>query len=215
MLAEYGHKHGQITAPPIPIDEIVEVYLLLTIEMKDLNNLYGVGDVHGALWVNRQSIDVDMSLDPETFPAKRGRYHFTLAHEAGHWRLHRQLYQKKANQLSLLPDKIERPEYICRSSDRAPIEIQANKFAAALLMPREMLKRSWHEWHGSMNPIYLDELQAKQQEILTPRYCVAVDSSRATTRSTTCCWNMPLARWRIHSRFRPKRCAFDLKQCNC
>lgn len=34
-------------------------------------------------------------------------------------------------------------------------------------MPREMLKRAWHEWHGSMNPIHLEDLQTRRQEILT------------------------------------------------
>ena len=24
LLAEYGHKHGMVTAPPVPVDEIVE-----------------------------------------------------------------------------------------------------------------------------------------------------------------------------------------------
>jgi Zn-dependent peptidase ImmA (M78 family) len=90
-----------------------------------------------------------------------GRYHFTLAHEAGHWRLHRQLFLRRANQPMLVAEGVERPEYICRSSDSEPIEYQANRFASCLLMPREMLKRSWHEWHGSMEPICLTDLRIR------------------------------------------------------
>lgn len=159
LLAEYGNKHGQVIAPPIPVDEMVELYMGLSLEFLDMQKLFGVGDVHGALWVNEKRVGIDQRLDPARSPAMLGRYHFTLAHEAGHWRLHRQLFQKKANQLSLLPENVERPEYICRSDSTEPIEYQANRFASCLLMPREMVKRAWHEWRGGMDPIYLPDLR--------------------------------------------------------
>ena len=167
LLAEFGNSHGVVTAPPIPVDDIVEVYLRLTVEFKDFQELFKVGEIHGALWVDEKLVGVDVGLDPEEQPAKRGRYHFTLAHEAGHWRLHRQYYQRRAGQRSLLPDGAERPGYVCRSTDRSPVEIQANRFAACLLMPRDMVKRAWHEWRGNMEPIYLSDLRANQQTILT------------------------------------------------
>ncbi|MFO1004215.1 MAG: ImmA/IrrE family metallo-endopeptidase [Planctomycetaceae bacterium] len=160
LLAEYGRKHAQILAPPVPIDEIVELYLELQLEFLDMRQLFGVDDVHGALWVNERRIGIDQRLDPAENPAKLGRYHFTLAHEAGHWRLHRQLFLKRANQPSLLPESTTRPEYICRSSDNEPIEYQANRFASCLMMPKEILKRSWHEWRDGMRPFYLTELRA-------------------------------------------------------
>lgn len=159
LLAEYGNRHGQVTAPPIPVDEIVEFYLELALELIDTRKEFGVDDVHGALWVNKRRVGIDIRLDPAKFPAMLGRYRFTLAHEAGHWRLHRQLFQKKANQPSLLPEHVERPEYICRSSSTEPIEYQANRFASCLLMPRDMLKRAWHEWRGDMEPVYLADLR--------------------------------------------------------
>jgi hypothetical protein len=160
LLAEYGTKHGQLTAPPIPVDEIVELYLELTLALIDTRKEFGVDDVHGALWVNKRLVGIDQRLDPERFPAMLGRYRFTLAHEAGHWRLHRQLFLKKANQLTLLPENVERPEYICRSGSTEPIEYQANRFASCLLMPREMVKRTWHEWRGNMQPMCLTDLRA-------------------------------------------------------
>jgi hypothetical protein len=158
LLAEYGQKYEQVIAPPIPIDEIVELYLELRLTFDKMQELFGVDDVHGALWVNDKRVGIDHRLEPTEHPAMLGRYRFTLAHEAGHWRLHRQLFQRKANQLNLLPEHVERPEYICRSSDTDPIEYQANRFASCLLMPREMLKRGWHEWRGNMDPICLDDV---------------------------------------------------------
>lgn len=167
LLAEYGSKHGLVTAPPIPVDEIVELYLGLRLEFNDMQKLFGVEDVHGALWVNERRVGIDQRLDPTENPAMLGRYHFTLAHEAGHWRLHRHLFQRNANQRSLLPEGAERPEYVCRSSDTEPVEYQANRFASCLLMPREMVQHAWYERRGSMDPVYLDDLRANQQQILT------------------------------------------------
>jgi hypothetical protein len=167
LLSEYGAKHGVVTAPPVPIDEIAEHYLELQLEFSDMQQLFGVDDVHGALWVNERRVGIDQRLDPATNRNMLGRYRFTLAHEAGHWRLHRHLFQRQANQLRLLPEGVERPEYICRSSDAAPIEYQANRFASCLLMPREMVVREWQSQRGSTAPIYLDDLRARRQEILT------------------------------------------------
>jgi hypothetical protein len=164
LLAEYGNKHGMVAGPPIPIDEIVELYLGLRLEFHDMQKLFGVADVHGALWVNEKRVGIDHRLDPTQNPPMLGRYHFTLAHEAGHWRLHRHLFQRRANQFSLFPDGADRPEYICRSSDHEPIEYQANRFASCLLMPREMVKRAWHEWRDGMEPIYLPDLRAENGE---------------------------------------------------
>jgi len=121
-----------------------------------------IDDVHGALWVNKKLVGIDQRLDPGSYPAMLGRYRFTLAHEAGHWRLHRQLFQKKANQLTLLPENAERPDYICRSGSTEPIEYQANRFASCLLMPRDMVKRGWHEWRGNMDPMYLADLRGER-----------------------------------------------------
>ena len=73
LLAEYGRKHAQILAPPVPIDEIVELYLALQLEFHDMRQLLGVDDVHGALWVNEQRIGIDQRLDPAENPAKLGR----------------------------------------------------------------------------------------------------------------------------------------------
>lgn len=167
MLAEYGREHGVVTAPPIPIDDIIEEHLKIAIELRDLRAEYPEGDVLGAIYFNKKLIVVDQSLVPEDFPSMRGRYRFTLAHELGHWRLHRHLYLRRKNQRSLVPDAENRPDHVLRSDQSDPKEVQANRFAACLLMPREMVKRAWHEWHGSMDPIYLDDLKARRQQILT------------------------------------------------
>lgn len=163
LLTEYG----QVSAPPVPIDDIVELHLKLTLEIMDLQQIFGVGDVHGAIWFRSQRVGVDQSLDPARNPAKRGRYHFTLAHEAGHWRLHRHLFLPRLDQPSLFPDQEQKPDYVCRSSEKKkPVEWQANQFAAYLLMPRPLVKQEWEKWHGSLEPIYLDQLGDRRRQLL-------------------------------------------------
>lgn len=166
MLAEYGNHHGQVAAPPVPIDDIVEGHLKLVIEIRDLRAEYPEGDVLGAIYFNEKKIVVDQSLVPEDFPAMLGRYRFTLAHELGHWRLHRHLYLRRANERSLFPDCPSGPNHVLRSRQYDPKEVQANRFASCLLMPKEMLKREWFAWRGSMDRVYLDDLRARQQQIL-------------------------------------------------
>src|SRR5271157_889442 len=72
LLAEYGTKHGQVTATPIPVDEIVELYFGLSLEFHDMHKLFGVSDVHGALWVNEKRVGIDHRLDPDRNPAMLG-----------------------------------------------------------------------------------------------------------------------------------------------
>lgn len=161
LLAEYGNQHGQVTAPPVPIDDIVEGHLKLAIEYRDLRADYPEGDVLGCIWFNDKKIAIDMSLVPEEYPAMLGRYRFTLAHELAHWRLHRHIYLHRANEKSLFPSGGERPDHVLRSRQSDPLEFQANRLASCLLMPREMVKRAWHEWRGGMDPIYLPDLRAE------------------------------------------------------
>ena len=199
LLAEYGNKHGQVTATPIPVDEIVELYFGLSLEFHDMQKLFDVSDVHGALWVNEKRVGIDQRLDPVRNPAMLGRYHFTLAHEAGHWRLHRHLFQRRANQLSLLPEGVDRPEYICRSSDTDPIEYQANRFASCLLMPREMMKRPGTNGVAAW----------------TRSTCPTFEPKAGITPRMRCFWKTRFGRWPSNSRCRPRQCGFAQKGWGC
>ncbi|RMD63490.1 MAG: hypothetical protein D6826_04805, partial [Alphaproteobacteria bacterium] len=87
LLDEWAEKGHEISVP-IPLDELVEIHLLLPFEIVDLRSQFGGHDVMGAIWFNDGTIRIDSSLDPHKFPHLRGRYNFTVAHEVGHWRLH-------------------------------------------------------------------------------------------------------------------------------
>lgn len=162
VLAECAETIGAVTAPPVPIDEIVEGHLKLVIEMLTMRELFPFADVHGALWMREQRIGVDTSLDPTLNPRKRGRYHFTLAHEAGHWRLHRKYYLEDVTQGRLFGDDLAKPAYVCRSSAKPPVEKQADMFAANLLMPRKMVCAAWESWRGSANTVSVAEIRSER-----------------------------------------------------
>lgn len=159
LLAESAETIGSITAPPVPIDDIVEVHLKLPVEYKNMRELFAFADVHGAIWMNDRIVGVDMSLDPHVHPRKRGRYHFTIAHEAGHWRLHRKYYLEDVAQGLLFGDDLKKPAYVCRSSDKRPVEWQADQFAANLLMPRRLVVAAWQAWRGNLEVVAVGDLR--------------------------------------------------------
>ena len=161
LLAEFTNDRGLVVQPPVPVEDIMEKHLKLCLGFDQLHELLGVPqvgpqpDIFGAIWVERGEILIDQSLDPDERPALEGRYRFTLAHEGGHWRLHRALLQADRRQGSLF-GQAPRPGVICRTSQaKEPIEWQADSFAASLLMPRSLVYGVWHERFGHTNPLIL------------------------------------------------------------
>ncbi len=158
LLSEWKAKGQEITAP-VPLDDLVELHLGLTYEVSDLRQDYDNPDILGAIWLKERIIGIDSSLDPQVHPSMLGRFNFTLAHEIGHWRLHRE-YLGGDPEVPELFEGRGRPTVICRDGDLAPEEWQANYFAACLLMPRPMLRAAWEVWRGSDEAVEIRELPA-------------------------------------------------------
>ncbi len=167
LIAEYAHSRQLTIKLPIPVDDIVEKHLKLGIEFDDMHRLFGVPrsgfgfdpDIVGAMFFDERRIVIDESLDPDVNPAKEGRYRYTLAHEAGHWRLHRGLIGKDPAQSSLL-DTPGPPSVICRKSDaKERVEFQADLYASCLLMPRRIVHFEWKERLGRSSPLLLRDLR--------------------------------------------------------
>src|SRR5262249_46309682 len=150
LLAQYAHAKGVEIRAPIPIEDIVEKHLKLRMEFNDLRCLFGLPggrkpDIFGAIWLDSAKIVIDESLDPEEHPLKEERYRFTLAHEGGHWRLHRPLVQET-----------QRSIVVCRSSQaNERVELQANRYASCLLMPRKLVMEAWRDEFGKDHPYLL------------------------------------------------------------
>jgi Zn-dependent peptidase ImmA (M78 family) len=160
LLAEFSQGRGVTIQPPIPVEDIVEKYLKLRVEFDDTHRLFDVPrhpeqepDILGALIFNERRIIIDESLDPDENLFKEGRYRFTLGHEGGgHWRLHRHLYLKQPAQFSLF-DEPALSAVVCRISQaRERIELQADYYAACLLMPKPLVFQAWQERFGNIEP---------------------------------------------------------------
>jgi len=118
---------------PTPIDLIVEIILELQINFADLNKDFE--GVLGALDIKSQTIWLDESLnhtETKNF-TDEARCNFTIAHECGHHILHQELYDSA--DMTLFHD-IENPK-------TKMIEIQANMFAAYILMPTNIILKKW------------------------------------------------------------------------
>src|SRR5262249_47677793 len=135
LIVEYEQARGVIVGPLIPIEDIVEKHLRLGIEFDDMHQICGVfrpsglaTNILGAMYFDERRIVIDQSLDPEENPSIEARYRFTLAHETGHWQLHRKIFARSSARTVLLQ---ESPlSFVCRSTDEAvPVEWQANFYA--------------------------------------------------------------------------------------
>jgi len=152
LLGAYARQFSTVIAPPVPVEEILESHLELDLRFEDLPALLDKPDALGATWVRRRKVGMDQSLDPTLYPARKGRYRFTVGHETGHWVLHRNLFLARAYQTSLFGDD-DQPSVVCRAGGGAdPLEWQANQFAAYLLMPTDLVFEAWDRERGSRDP---------------------------------------------------------------
>jgi Zn-dependent peptidase ImmA (M78 family) len=127
LLQRAGAKHL-----PIDVEDIATRHLGLNIVEEDLDD-----DVSGALYRadGRAVIAVNRTHHPN-------RQRFTVAHELGHYILH--------EGQPVFIDRFARLNLRDTTSSLAihPEEIQANRFAAELLMPRELLLSELRERLG-------------------------------------------------------------------
>ncbi|MBF0437137.1 MAG: ImmA/IrrE family metallo-endopeptidase [Magnetococcales bacterium] len=152
LLGGYRKKFGLEVDLPVPVEEILESFLGLNLEFDDLRKRLGVPDILGATWVRERRVVIDQSLDPTEDPRKEGRYRFTIAHELGHWELHRHIFEGVPGQGVLFDDSPE-PSIVCRSKSRKdPMEWQADAFAGCLLMPKGAMIEAWESLNGTPEP---------------------------------------------------------------
>jgi hypothetical protein len=171
LIGRYHDRFGPEGHLPVPVEEILESYLGLDLEFGDLKEQLGVPDVLGATWVNERRVVIDQSLDPTENPRQEGRYRFTIAHELGHWELHRHLFEEISGQGMLFHDD-PLPSIVCRTrSKKEPIEWQADAFAGYLLMPKEAVFDAWESLHGTREPY----LAVEEANALSARWGLSED----------------------------------------
>lgn len=174
VLVEFAKRFGRITKPPIEIEDLATTVLPLTFGFSDLQTQLG-DRVHGAIWFSRQHILIDDALNPDHFPNSLGRYRFTLAHELGHWQLHRFLFIEDDGHAVLFGNN-EVPDVICRKDHARPlVERQADEFAGCLLMPEWLLRPAWRQLTGSDEPICDSQLSELVPSMKRIRFLLNAD----------------------------------------
>ena len=120
LLRSFAAATGRLVEAPIPVEDILEKHLKVKLEIKDLAKFLGVPDVLGAVWFEDAIVRID-----ETLIDQEGRFCFTVAHELGHWVLHRP--QATKGGLALFGSEARSPTFVCRTAERkAPAEWQAD-----------------------------------------------------------------------------------------
>lgn len=159
LLMKFSKHIGVQVKPPIPVDNIIEKYLGVALEITDLKTKLGTDDVLGAAYFDEKIIRVDQRLEE-----KEGRLCFTMAHEVGHWQLHRPLYEMDKVSPSMFGAKEQPPAFLCRSSQKPPAETQADKFAAFLLMPSRFVQEAFVAVNGS-GPFLIAGMHARPKDL--------------------------------------------------
>ncbi len=137
VLHRHANEAGWARAMPVPIEAIVEQTYGLAIEWAEIQEPPG-SKILGALFPDAKTIQLN-ELHENMFENWVGPYEFTLAHELGHW-----LYDADPGQGSLLASE---PQGFCHwrstpglSKDLQRRESNANKLAAAILMPADLVR---------------------------------------------------------------------------
>lgn len=123
--AEQIIREAGVTQPPIPIKDIVQThgidvrFVMFETMRNEIAGFTQFAD-------NTIFVNADDGITRQTF---------TIAHEFGHWMLHRPLFEQDPARYHVL---LRRP--IGRTNPD-PLEREANAFAAAILMPESMLRR--------------------------------------------------------------------------
>ena len=109
---------------------------------------------------------IDESLDPDKYPELESRYRFTLAHEIGHWCLHKDYLTSQ--QGSDLFGYSKPPTVIRASQAQDRIERQADSFASCLLMPERWVRILWRELFLRSNPLVFSAWHASNSDWIKP-----------------------------------------------
>ncbi len=131
MLESFEASYGYDGGLPVPVEEIADsLARLLVREVEDLSGIAGAPAgrrLSGVLLCEPTNTIFVNAAEARRSP---GRRRFTVAHELGHWYLH------------ATHSPGERFERFCRGEDLKSTrskEGEANEFAAALLMPEQLL----------------------------------------------------------------------------
>lgn len=136
ILSDAEQKGMYTKGEPVDTMLLCEKSFNLFVSYEPLENTMQEG-ILGCLDFEQNAI----FLDENTADDSEGRLNFTIAHELGHFIYHKPLYEAVGKDFLLLHNELD-PIY---KKPRRDIETQANMFASAILMPKDVLIEKWNE----------------------------------------------------------------------
>jgi len=135
LAEQYARKFNPGSIAPFPYENVVAAYPDLEIVHADLED----DNVSGVMLYEKEKFTILINTTkPET------RQNFTVGHELAHYFLHKE--QLKADNGIVDNDSwLDGPNMLYRADDmeKTQLELEANNFAATLLMPEDLLRRAW------------------------------------------------------------------------
>jgi len=131
VIRAHSLETGWVPCLPLPIESIIEHTLDLFIDYDDISEQGR--RILAAISPSKRIITLNQAHITE-FEKCPGMQRFTLAHEVGHWKLHVDRAAVDHPALLDIPATL-----VCEEGDDGPCEQVANRFAAFLLMPKDLL----------------------------------------------------------------------------
>jgi Zn-dependent peptidase ImmA (M78 family) len=139
---------------PVPIEHIVEIQLRLSVV--PVKGLFRNEQIDAYL-----SHDLtELYIDEDHYMDQTPRSRFTLAHEMGHYEMHRDFISQEVTTIEEWKIKI-----LGEGQGRAYRETQANHFAGCLLLPRTELIAAYEQGKGKAKRIMGSSLPSDKELI--------------------------------------------------
>jgi Zn-dependent peptidase ImmA (M78 family) len=143
LLNSFARKTFKKLSAPIPVFDIIE-FLGYDIDFRK-DGIYQDTDILGGTLIEKKTVQINENISDH-----EGRMHFTAAHEIGHIILHAPLFQR-VNNVDSDQMIISRKDGGFEGGKKQLEEWQADKFAAFLLMPSKIVKKTFYNFFN--NPI--------------------------------------------------------------
>lgn len=141
-ILQKASSEGLYEYKETPVDLIAELSYGLRLYFEDIEKEFGLGTL-GILDFSTHTIFLNERLFGK-IDCNLGLLNFTIAHEIGHFILHKDIYESSSEKIALLHKKqIQNYEHTVKK-----MECQANLFAANLLMPESLFREEWNKSKG-------------------------------------------------------------------
>ena len=134
LAEEYAAKYNPDNVSPFPFENVLKHH-------EDLKIYYTVleDDVSGAILFKDDEYSILINTNKPVV-----RQNFTIGHELGHYFMHRDDLQRQSAIIDG-DDSLDGQKILYRRDDEGSkrLEIEANNFAASLLMPADLVRRAW------------------------------------------------------------------------